>query len=103
MSRMSVYDHADLTAIQIVREAVTDDTTTDPDFDYAEAVRRHVTAVQEQHGTEGLTAVAAVLARMVQVALMMPKKRPEGLARVLDGFEQDALEEHRAEEDSPVG
>jgi phosphoenolpyruvate carboxylase len=103
MTRMSVYDHADLTAIQIVREAVTDDTTTDPDYDYAEAVHRHVAAVAEQHGTEGLTAVAAVLARMVQVALMMPKKRPEKLAGVLDGFERDALEEHRSEQDSPVG
>jgi hypothetical protein len=100
---MSVYDHADLTAIQIVREAVTDDTTTDPDFDYAEAVHRHVAAVQQQHGTEGLTAVTAVLARIVQVALMMPKKRPEGLTRVLDGFERDALEEHDAEAGSPVG
>jgi hypothetical protein len=100
MTRMSVYDHADLTAIQIVREAVTDDTTGDPDYDYAGAVHRHVSAVQEQHGTDGMAAVAAVLGRMVQVALMMPKKRPESLPGVLDGFERDALEEHRSEQDS---
>jgi hypothetical protein len=94
---MTVYDHPELTAIQIVREAVNDDTSSDPDFSYAEAVHRHVLAVCEQHGVEGMTAVAAVLGRMVQVALMTPKKRPEALPGVLDGFERDALDEHEGE------
>jgi hypothetical protein len=98
---MSVYDHAELTAIQIVREAVTDDTTTDPDFSYDRAVHRHVQEIQQQHGTEGMTAVTAVLGRLVQIALMSPKKRPESLPGVLDGFERDALAELQEQESLP--
>lgn len=100
MPIMASYVDPELTAIQIVREAVTDDTTADPDYSYAEAVHHHMLAVTQQHGPEGVTAVAAALGRMVQVALLSAKKRPENLHRVLDDFERE-LGEQRAYDQAP--
>jgi hypothetical protein len=99
MTYMASYVDPELTAIRIVREAVTDDTTTDPGYSYTEAVHHHMLAVTQQHGPEGVTAVATALGRMVQVALLSPKKRPENLHRVLDGFERELGEQREYDQD----
>jgi hypothetical protein len=99
MIRMTGYDDPELTAIRIVREAVTDDTSTDPNYSYAEAVHQHMLAVTRQHGAEGVTAVVATLGRMVQVALLSPKKRPENLQRVLDDFERELSEQREYDQE----
>jgi hypothetical protein len=103
MNRMTVYEDADLAAIRIVREAVTDDTTTDPGYSYPAAVHRHVLAISERWGAGGVSAVAAALGRMVQVALLSPEKTPESLPDVLDEFEQDTIEHHGYERENPQG
>ena len=99
---MAGYQDPELTAIQIVREAVTDDTSADPSYSYTEAVHHHMLAVTRQHGAEGVTAVAAALGRMVQVALLSPKKRPENLHRVLDDFERELSEQRGHDQDSEI-
>jgi len=102
MTHMTGYQDPELTAIRIVREAVTDDTSADPSYSYTEAVHHHMLAVTRQHGAEGVTAVAAALGRMVQVALLSPKKRPENLYRVLDDFERELSEQRGHDQDSEI-
>ena len=99
MTYTAGYVDPELTAIRIVREPVTDDTSTDPDYSYAEAVHHHILAVTPQHGPEGVTAVAAALGRMVQVSLLSPKKRPENLHRVLDDFGGELGEQREYDQD----
>jgi hypothetical protein len=100
MIHMTDNQDLELTAIRIVREAVTDDISADPSYSYTEAVHHHMLAVTRQHGAEGVTAVVAALGRMVQVALLSPKKRPENLPRVLDDFERELSEQREYDQDS---
>jgi len=96
---MALYDDAELTALAIVREAVTEDASPPEGYSYSKAVNGHLLTMQERHGPAGLTAVAAALGRLVTVALTAPAKSWDSLPDVLADFEMHKMEQHQFEQD----
>jgi hypothetical protein len=96
----TIYDDAEIAAIQVVRGAVTEETAP-AGYSYSTAVNDLLVAVFEQHGPDGLTGVAVALGRLVSVALISPAKSFDELPAFLDEFEFHKIEQHQLERDDP--
>jgi hypothetical protein len=95
----ALYNDAELTALAIVREAVTEDASPPEGYSYSKAVHDHLLTMQERHGPAGLTAVAAAFGRLVTVALTAPAKSWDSLPGFLEDFEIHKMEQHQLEQD----
>jgi hypothetical protein len=103
----TLYDDAELVALQMVREAVLEDGAP-PEHSYSAKVLERLIEMQERHGSPTHIAVPAALARLVVVAwsaaltsrLGHLPSQEEMLAEV-DRFEMHKIEQHQAERDDP--
>lgn len=93
---MTLHDDVELSAIQIVRAAATEQA--DPGT-YAETVNEQLLEIQDRHGPEGVTAVAAALARLACLALAEARGTHDSaeLLAVLDHLELYKIEHDQAD------
>ena len=101
---MALYDDAELTALAIVREAVTEDASPPEGYSYSKAVNGHLLTMQERHGPAGLTAVAAALGRgLTSVAVALSLIWWPGIARLVRGEVQRIRERPHVEAARAIG
>jgi hypothetical protein len=100
-----LYDDAELVALQVVREAISEETAA-AGYSYTEAVTQHLLAMQERQGDATAVAVTAALGRLVTTAWsavlhdrLGHYRSPEEMLAEVDSFEMHKMEQHQFEQD----
>jgi hypothetical protein len=97
---MTSYHDAELAAIEIVRLAVSEDTTRS----LASEMHEVTTRVFVRHGSAGVAALVIALARHQSAAILaLARHRGVDVDYVIDDFEMHKLEQHIKDEEPTPG